>query len=360
MTKWDDIMRKAQLKRQRKGRKRLKALEADIMRKAQLKRRQDLKALKADMVEAVRDELLVERYARSFSDRLGKVMDVEAGLAQILLTPLTPAALEPSMEPLERGALNIIGLTDPRERLLVRNLPTVIHADGVLQRVLRLVGTVDQSQATRLDEDLGTDFRSPQARRRAEIIERHLEYVLARIREFCSETGSVVEKVGRQYGDGLVLSSSVRDRLREFDYAVVCARSAVLRWLADPEAVHRPKTDRSPVAAIDHAYLRAEDLVATCVMEARKTMARHLDRDIPLATAEAVTAFLHDFTSTDLSGTDLRGIDLAGVRWSEFGTSWPENVDVDGIRSQSEETPPGSWTYVIRSGSATVRDFATI
>jgi hypothetical protein len=48
-----------------------------------------------------------------------------------------------------------------------------------------------------------------------------------------------------------------------------------------------------------------------------------------------------------ICGVDLAGVDLAGVRWSEQGTRWPPELDVEKLQRNSLQTPPGSGTYVI-------------
>lgn len=55
---------------------------------------------------------------------------------------------------------------------------------------------------------------------------------------------------------------------------------------------------------------------------------------------------LDDFSQADLSESDLARIFLTGVRWSMPGTRWPPAL-VDTLMRQSEETEPGSGTYVV-------------
>ncbi|MDO0914146.1 hypothetical protein QQM39_25930 [Streptomyces sp. DT2A-34] len=68
---------------------------------------------------------------------------------------------------------------------------------------------------------------------------------------------------------------------------------------------------------------------------------------------------LDDFTHDDLRDTDLRGIDFSGVHWSQR-TQWPPVVDVEALKARSDETPPGSGTWIIRSGTTTIRDFVDL
>ncbi|MEH0447716.1 MULTISPECIES: hypothetical protein [unclassified Streptomyces] len=67
---------------------------------------------------------------------------------------------------------------------------------------------------------------------------------------------------------------------------------------------------------------------------------------------------MDDFTATDLSNADLTGIDLGGVYWSEHTTRWPPAINVEDLKARSKETPSGSGTWIVRSGTATIRDLA--
>ncbi|MEU9671833.1 pentapeptide repeat-containing protein [Streptomyces bobili] len=78
----------------------------------------------------------------------------------------------------------------------------------------------------------------------------------------------------------------------------------------------------------------------------------------PVIATDSVHTVLADFTDTDLRSADLTDIDLSGVRWSRR-TQWPPAMDIDDLRARSDETPPGSGTWIVRSGTATIRDHVT-
>ncbi|MGW2785920.1 hypothetical protein ACWC3X_32500 [Streptomyces populi] len=61
---------------------------------------------------------------------------------------------------------------------------------------------------------------------------------------------------------------------------------------------------------------------------------------------------------TDLSDVDLTGIDLSGVRWSEHTTQWPSVIDIEDLKARSDQAPPYNGIWIVRSGTATVRDLA--
>ncbi|WP_143169164.1 hypothetical protein [Streptomyces sp. NBRC 110465] len=81
--------------------------------------------------------------------------------------------------------------------------------------------------------------------------------------------------------------------------------------------------------------------------------------NFPVLTAAEFRAFLHDFMYADLRKADLRGVDLAGVRWS-MQTRWPYALDVEELKTRSVEEPAGSGIFVVRSGTARMRQFAIL
>jgi hypothetical protein len=94
------------------------------------------------------------------------------------------------------------------------------------------------------------------------------------------------------------------------------------------------------------------------ISEVRRGISLVLGWQFPSIDMDALAVFLDDFTTSDLRTADLVGIDLSGVRWSTRGTRWPAAVDVDDLKTRSEETPMGSGIWVVRSGGAHLRDFA--
>ncbi|MFF4156217.1 hypothetical protein [Streptomyces sp. NPDC001678] len=107
----------------------------------------------------------------------------------------------------------------------------------------------------------------------------------------------------------------------------------------------------------DHAFRRV--VVEVRANEVGRTIGFVLDTEPPPLGSATVRAFLDDFTASDLREADLTGVDLAGVRWSENGTRWPATVDVDDLKSRSEDKGGGIW--VVRSpGIATVHDLAEL
>lgn len=94
--------------------------------------------------------------------------------------------------------------------------------------------------------------------------------------------------------------------------------------------------------------------------EVRRTLISRLgNMNFPVLTAAELRAFLNDFMYADLRKADLRGVDLAGVRWS-MQTRWPHALDVEELKARSVEDPAGSGIFVVRSGTARMRQFAIL
>ncbi|WP_019064563.1 hypothetical protein [Streptomyces prunicolor] len=123
---------------------------------------------------------------------------------------------------------------------------------------------------------------------------------------------------------------------------------------------------------LDHHLARARDIARVLALALALDTADARDLIVEIRTAEVGRAIglalrreplvldknslhtlLDDFTSTDLTG-----IDLSGVRWSEHTTQWPSAIDIEDLKARSDETPPGTGTWIVRSGTATIRDHA--
>ncbi|MGW0828674.1 hypothetical protein [Streptomyces sp. NPDC002845] len=48
------------------------------------------------------------------------------------------------------------------------------------------------------------------------------------------------------------------------------------------------------------------------------------------------------------------------AHWSQYTTQWPPTVDIDDLKTHSKETPSGSGIWVVRAGTATIRDLAEL
>lgn len=129
--------------------------------------------------------------------------------------------------------------------------------------------------------------------------------------------------------------------------------------------------DRTLARDLDRARTRARardralDLnrVLDLIVEVRtaevgRAISLALRREPLVLNKDSLHALLDDFTATDLSNVDLAGIDLSGVHWSEHATQPPSTINAEDLKTRSDETPPGSGTWIVRSGTATIRDLA--
>jgi hypothetical protein len=115
---------------------------------------------------------------------------------------------------------------------------------------------------------------------------------------------------------------------------------------------------------LDHASEAARTVVRTVVdvrtTEVGRAIGAALRREPPMLDKNSLHTLLDDFTTADLSDVDLTGMDLSGVHWSERGTQWPPVLDVEDLKARSDETPRGSGTWIVRSGTASIRDPAEL
>ncbi|MFE4626005.1 hypothetical protein [Streptomyces mirabilis] len=103
-----------------------------------------------------------------------------------------------------------------------------------------------------------------------------------------------------------------------------------------------------------HRYLCEQSNVT------RRALGHRLgDLNFPALTAAELRAFVDDFMYADLRPADLLGVDMTGVRWSTQ-TLWPAELDVEELRNHSVEDPAGSGIFVVRSGTARMRQFAVL
>ncbi|WP_409062411.1 hypothetical protein [Streptomyces sp. SYP-A7185] len=341
--------------------------------------------------EAGLREILLHSHHDTATDNLDTVLDAEAGLAAILPTPRTPPADTPDTPhhlietPVHPRALS------PAERMALRNNRDVeaarkalahthdianVHdlAPGLARHLARAIA-LDLAIALQLDLDL--DLRHGIAR---DLLgARYLTLELAIIR--------ALEVPG------------ALDRYNDFDSVILCAL-AIAQSLDLPgppplqlARVHQSAGDlaraldrardldrahdlarargraRDLVRALDLAlafgFGRNRDMdhargviVAIHTAEVGRAIGLALDREPLKADADRLSALLDDFTTADLSDIDLTGIDLGGVRWSEHTTRWPPVIDSEDLKVRSDHGPPGSGIWIVRSGTATVRDCA--
>ncbi|MFE2644627.1 hypothetical protein ACFXDO_18980 [Streptomyces nigra] len=309
-------------------------------------------------IEAGLREILIHSRHDNAVDALGTVLNSEAGLADIL--PPTP-------QPWASDTSGTHGFPHAGDALLA------LRPAG--RMALRGHREVKAAQL-RLSRDL--DFNCDPDRARA--------YYRARARDLALELArALVRDLNRALDLAPALDLALArdlDRARAFARALARALASDLaRVLVLARDLDRA-LDRALDLALDldgdlggdltRARTRGHDLTLAlggdldrdAFIEIRtnelcRAIGLALHREPPVLHTGSVLTLLNDFTHDDLRDADLRGIDFGGVRWSQR-TQWPSIVDIEGLKARSDETPPGSGIWIVRSGTTTVHDFADL
>jgi hypothetical protein len=313
--------------------------------------------------EAGLREILLHSHHDTATGNLDTVLDTEAGLAAILPAPPTSPADTHDTPPHHTDTTELLRALSPADRMTLRSNPdvkTASHArdrardrarehaldryrDLVLDRDLDLV----RDLADALDRDLNRvrdlflDLNRDLDRALADALDRDLVHDLDLVRAL-----DLVRILDRAL-DLVRALDRYRDLDRTLVHALARARDLtrvldLLRDLTNPGAVGRV----------------LNLIVEVRTAEVGRAMGLVLRREPLLLDKDSLHALLDDFTATDLSNADLTGIDLSGVHWSEHTTQWPPAIDIENLKTRSNETPPGSGTWIVRSGTATIRNLA--
>ncbi|MET9378806.1 hypothetical protein ABZX98_32500 [Streptomyces sp. NPDC002992] len=342
------------------------------------RRHQD--ALNADLsrlldVEAGLGEVLLESRHRQQKEALASLLDAEAGLAGILPAEPTVARARTTPDNGDGLAELTFGVVSPVERMSFRRIPRVRRAMAYADRALQLqrvmedyIATIRRESAVLcgvLGDVLSLAFSmapSDWDQFRSDLDEASL--TVLRLEEL---TAGPQRQDGNQAKLAELVSSAAQlarslltvGHSKEALTAEATALEGEIRRARNEITHHGTIPLRQDLEEILRA---ARNHIAHVVSESYTLalLAIELRRGQPMRRfgVSRVRALLEDFTAADLQRADLTGIDLTGVCWSLTSTLWPEAVDVDDLRQRSEETPRGSGIYVVRSGTATVRDFA--
>uniref|UniRef100_UPI003F497322 hypothetical protein n=1 Tax=Streptomyces chartreusis TaxID=1969 RepID=UPI003F497322 len=313
-----------------------------------------------DVIDAeagLREVLLQSRHDTA-TDGLNTVLDVEAGLDAILPTPLQsapisqPATHETTQD--DTATEELLQSLSPSARMVLRNHPAIAAASRDLARELARARDGDPFARAR---DLIRD------------LERHIVHDLewslpAADRAFArggdlhrdvARAGDLARELERLHGrdpDRARVRALIEDLERHLEVLA-------LAWARDRNRAALDRTVdrvRDLARVTDLVYVRAEDIAEDIIdirtNQVRRAIGKVLRREPPALDRNLVRAFLNDFTAADLRTADLADVGLVGVRWSEQGTQWPPSVDVENLKSRSQETPPGSGIWVVRSGTA--------
>ncbi|MFG2825045.1 hypothetical protein ACGFX4_37165 [Kitasatospora sp. NPDC048365] len=349
-------------------------------------------------VEAGLCEVLVYAHHDDLAQDLAHTLDIEAGLAAILpATASTPATGD--AVPLDTGAainsedhLQHIAALSPQRRLALRHHPLVSASivAALLVRALELSFDLALARArhrafarTRdlvhyIDLDLARSLDSNFVRVLACArdldhnlgVARHRDLKLA---SYLGRAGDLAHALEVELAGDLDRNLDVAPH-GDFDLdidlalAVASDRARILGRLLAHVLIRgldiEVATDLVTGLGRDFVFDVDPDLGQIhgldLLRDLARALVRNLDRAVRRLGLELVDGaglgtlydLLDDFTQADLRTVDLTGINLEGVRWSEYSTRWPPAVDIERLRSDSQETRAGSGIYVVRPGAA--------
>jgi hypothetical protein len=337
---------------------------------------------------------LLNRYERDLANRLDNILDVEAGLREALLQGCHDVALDDlnGILDVEAGLRTVLpplqgsSQSPPRstkeghadrfswpvrasDRLALRTNAHVAKAYLALTRDVAVAQDhLTRDHARDLDLDL------------VRALAHDLDHAFSRSKDTeCDRDGDFVRGLERASALNRALTLDLErgtDRNHPHTIARDLDRVRAMLRVLDRVRVRGRSQGPSLGLLLDRAHSRTRDLelalervgshervltstiVAIRVNEVSRAIGMVLDQEAPALDRDSVHAFINDFTMADLRAVDLDGVNLAGVRWSETGTQWPPAVDVQELKSRSEETPPHSGIWVVQSGTATVRGLA--
>ncbi|SPL91875.1 unnamed protein product [[Actinomadura] parvosata subsp. kistnae] len=307
-----------------------------------------------DIEAGLREVLLHSHYATQL-DGLHALLDIEAGLGQILLTKISSMGEEraESRHCTYDEAFPAVG---PEDRLALRQHPRVRTSRRLLTRALDHDHALGLS--LRLARKLAHHVDRPQVhghtRQRARSLAHDLAFRLRTDRERATELTAVLARSAGSSHNPIGAGDLARglDHARALDLVLDLAHalSRDLEHDLAGQLIHCLTRDLGDI------HDAARTLVAWAVTWVRDVVSELLGREVFLD-QDMVYLFLDDFTTSDLRSVRLSDVELEGVRWSETGTWWPDDVDIEHVRARSDVLAAGSGLWVIRSSAATVRDF---
>ncbi|MEV5142260.1 hypothetical protein AB0K71_28880 [Streptomyces syringium] len=323
-------------------------------------------------VEAGLREILLQSRHDALVDDLDLVLDVGAGLAAILPSATPAPDLQSPASSADEGLVSaeLFPLSvSPQIRLALRTNPdvtTALRAIDHARNFERVVGHAGQlARHLICILESATDLQGAIAPDSATALNSSFDSAGRIFNDLARTLDSATDLTRRL---GIAFDRASFDRASAFSHACTVVRS--LDGVLGPASLYVRDPDRALTLALAGTihlvrYLddaRGLPLVDTLISTVRRIISEALGRELPVLDVESMATFLNDFTTSDLRTTDLKGVDLTGVRWSESGTYWPDTMDVEDLKTKSQETPAGSGVWVVRSGTGTAptRDFAEL
>ncbi|MGW0649415.1 hypothetical protein ACWD4T_11470 [Streptomyces umbrinus] len=329
-------------------------------------------------VEAGLREVLLQSSHDTMVNRLDAVLDVEAGLAAVLPgTGPTEQWPEPAVSlPQAPTMEQLLSRVSPRVRIALRVHPDVVAGCEALETLETAApGWRDIQPYVRLLDDAlsGREADYEAARHFSGKLDRAAErlcHVLEEVKGFLrhgfveslDEVLLEIRHISRKLADASALAGELASR-RGADGGSGIRRAQARRAAREAaehlsEAVNRARRLVDDLGdLVQRGDWAVRHLSAEGPEHMRKVLARRSGlQNFPTLEFAEVRTFLDDFTAADLRTAVLADIDLAGVRWSTATTRWPEAMDVEDLKARSEEIPPGSGIFTVRSGTATIRE----
>ncbi|MGW6890352.1 hypothetical protein [Streptomyces chartreusis] len=320
-------------------------------------------------------EVLLQSRQRQQGEALASVVDAAAGLAAIL--PEEPGVARTPAMPLHCNSLSRLAFDEvsPTERMSFRRIPQVRRAMAYADRALVLQRTMEEYVAAHRTDTAGVCAVLGDLLRLALSMARSDWDLFRKVLDDAVQTANSLEQLTawprRQKGNEIALAELVSAAAQLAAHLLVVGHSK--ESLTVEATALTVQISRVRAEVTQHGELRVRADLTGTLRVARDDIAEVVSHSYTLALlaielrrgqairrfgVSQVRALLEDFTTADLQRADLTGIDLTGVRWSLTSTLWPETLNVEDLRQRSDEAPAGSGIYVVRSGTATVRDFA--
>ncbi|MEV6976912.1 hypothetical protein [Kitasatospora sp. NPDC093806] len=312
-----------------------------------------------DLGAGLRDIRIFARHQELVTD-LGHTLDLEAGLAAIRpeAKPSTPQG-EPQVLRQPAGSLR------PQQRLRLRRNPAIVR--GVRDVILLQATEISLDVALLLTNRAAIDYTQSRVRDLSHQL-RVAKRRGIRVPQLYGRTEDLLEYLqmaehhSRIRGiRSLALQSTLRlalDLVLNISDRHEASSEQVLR-------LRRLIVSLSEVASVtlnpDEEIREGLSHLTALSAVLSTTLASMLDMtagtlsgqgSVPDLCTIFLDGTLDDFTDADLTDIDLTGVDLTGVHWTPDGTRWPSTVDIEQLRAESVETPPGSGVFVVRPGTA--------
>ena len=338
-----------------------------------------------DREAGLREVLMASRRSAAV-DSLATALDLEGGLADILSTaPRSNPAATAATASDASGAQALLHTVRAADRIVLRSRLDIRTASHGLERALHLSSKLDTSRGTSRFPD--SDVH-PLVVKHARRLARELAILLCRDltaaagHAGCPDLARTLARalthalgLTRGLGHGLIrmeaeaLAQDIdnadslcrvleRGNPRDPSQARARARAHDL-WRLLKHILDLLGKPHDPPFARELGDTRLV-IVDIRVKEVCRMIGLAMECAPPVFDLKSLHMFLDDFTRADLRDAVLTGIDLGGIHWSQYATRWPPTVDVDGLKTHSQQAPPGSGIWIVRSGTATVHDLAEL